>query len=79
GAVLMYFDTALDLNAPANVGITGVSSSIAGSFSLTEFPEYAKTAYATLLAAQARGATVSIQMRGTIGGYLKIDRVWIYE
>ena len=77
--ILLYFDTPLDLSLPAAVGYDGVTSSVAGAISLTENPEWAKAAYATMLAANARGATVAVQMRGRIGGYAKIDRIWLYE
>lgn len=79
GQILMYFDTDMPANAPSSVGISGVSSFSATSYLMSENPDYAKAMYATLLAAQARGATVEVQMWGTYGGYMKLDRVWIHE
>jgi hypothetical protein len=46
---------------------------------MSDNPDYAKAMYATLLAAQARGATIEIQMWGALAGYMKLDRVWINE
>jgi hypothetical protein len=79
GEVLMYFDTAMPASAPSSVGISGVSNYIAAIYRISDSPDYAKAMYATLLSAQARGANVRIQMWGTYAGYMKLDRVWIYE
>ena len=77
--ILLYFDTPFDLAIPTSVGYDGITANFAAAISLTENPEWAKAAYATMLAANARGATVAVQMRGRIGGYAKIDRIWLYE
>lgn len=79
GEILLYFDTAMPAGAPSSVGITGVTSFAATIFPMVQAPDYAKAMYATLLAAQARGATIEVQMWGTHGGYMKLDRVWILE
>lgn len=77
--ILFYFDTPLDLSLVESVGLAGITHHTAASISISEHPDFAKSAYATMLAAQARGATVSIQLRGNAAGYLKIDRIWINE
>lgn len=77
--ILMYFDTPMDPSTPTSVGISGVSNHTATAFYLPDNTEYGKLLYATLLAAQSRGATVSIQMRGTYNGYLVVDRIWLPE
>jgi hypothetical protein len=79
GEVLLYFDTAMPATAPSSVGIAGVSNFSAAIYRMSDSPDYAKSMYATLLAAQARGANVRIQMWGTYAGYMKLDRVWLYE
>ena len=75
--ILLYFDTHMDLNRPSSVGISGVTSAIAAIYPMTEDPDFGKALYASLLQAQARDATITIQMRGTSAGYLKIDRIWV--
>lgn len=77
--ILLYFDTPLDLSQPSNVGISGITSTVAAAFPLSDNPEFGKMLYSTMLTAQARGARIVVQMRGRHGGYLKIDRIWIYE
>lgn len=79
GDILMYFDTHMPSTAPGAVGITGVSNFFATIYRLQDNPDYAKLMYASLLSAQARGASVQIQMWGTYAGYMKLDRVWVYE
>jgi hypothetical protein len=77
--ILLYFDTPVSPASLSAAGITGVSSYSAAIYRVTDNPEYARALYATLLAAQARGATISVQLWGTHDGYLKMDRIWIYE
>ena len=79
GQIILYFDTAMPETAPGSVGIPGVTVFGATTFLMSENPDFGKAMYATLLAAQARGANVTVQMWGTSGGYMKMDRVWIYE
>jgi hypothetical protein len=79
GEILLYFDTVMPAGAPSSAGISGVSNFSATIFPMAQSPDYAKAMYATLLAAQARGATIEVQMWGTHGGYMKLDRVWINE
>lgn len=77
--MLIYFDTPVSPASLSAVGITGVSYYDACAFLTTENPEYAKMFFAAALTAQARGAAVTIQLRGTAAGYLKCDRIWVYE
>jgi hypothetical protein len=79
GQVLLYFDTPMAPGVPGSVGISGVSIGEAAIYPVSENPDFAKALYATLLSAQARGATVQVQMFGSNAGYLKMDRVWILE
>ncbi|MDT3334958.1 hypothetical protein Q4Q49_06560 [Shewanella sp. SP1S1-7] len=76
--ILMYFDTPMD---PANASVAGFSASNgnAGIVKIDENPEFAKLFYSTALAAQASQRNVSVQMHGTVSGYLKIDRIWLKE
>ncbi|MEQ9509015.1 MAG: hypothetical protein RLN92_08230 [Alloalcanivorax xenomutans] len=76
GLILVYFDTPMPSGAPSSVGIGGVSNHAAGAVSYQDKPEFANFLYSTVLAAQTTERDVQIQMRGTIGGYLKIDRIW---
>ncbi|MBA4722846.1 hypothetical protein ACRYJU_06925 [Alloalcanivorax xenomutans] len=77
GVMLLYFDTPMASGAPASVGIGGVSKFVAGAVSYKDKPEFASYFYSTALAAQTTDNDVKIQMRGTVGGYLKIDRIWV--
>jgi hypothetical protein len=79
GEVILYFDTPMPESAPSSVGIAGVTVFGATLFRLSDAPDAGKAMYASLLAAQARGATVTVQMWGVVGGYMKLDRVWVNE
>jgi hypothetical protein len=79
GQVILYFDTPMDPTAPGSVGITGVSVFNATAYQLSDAPDAGKAMYASLLTAQARGATVTVQMWGVTGGYMKMDRIWVQE
>lgn len=78
GMILVYFDSTMDV---AEGGVAGISlsSGSATAVSLSENPEFAKLFYATALAAQASKRPVQIQMRGTLSGYMKADRIWLSE
>lgn len=76
--ILMYFDSAVDVSVPQSVGIDATTG-VATALSVTDKPEFAKMFYSTVLAAQASKREVSIQMRGTQSGYLKVDRIWLAE
>lgn len=75
--ILLYFDTPLDLNAVASVGLTGVTSPGACIYKFTDNVEFARAFYASILSAQARGSRVSVQMRGSSESYIKCDRIWV--
>jgi hypothetical protein len=77
--IILYFDTPMDPGAPASVGISGVSVYSAATYRMTDNMDFGKALYASLLAAQSRGATVEVQMWGVYAGYLKIDRIWVHE
>jgi hypothetical protein len=79
GEILMYFDTPMPSTAPTSVGISGVSNHSATIYRLSDSPDYAKAMYASLLATQARGGRVLVQMWGTYAGYMKLDRIWVQE
>ena len=76
--VLMYFDTPMD---PENAKLAGMQITVpnAGAVSIDQNPEFAKLFYSTALSAQATKRNVSVQMRGQIGGFPKIDRIWLAE
>lgn len=79
GQIILYFDAPMAPNTPGAVGISGVSVNDAAIYPVTENPDFAKALYATLLAAQARGSTVSVQFVSSHSGYLKMDRIWSNE
>jgi hypothetical protein len=77
--VILYFDTAFSTSVPTGVGINGVTINNAAKFNMTANPDFGKSLFAALLAAQARGATISVQFNGVVDGYLAIDRIWVNE
>ncbi|HEU5136894.1 MAG TPA: hypothetical protein VFU13_17230 [Steroidobacteraceae bacterium] len=77
--IILYFDAPMEANAPTSVGIAGVTTFGAAMYLLSENPDYGKMLYASLLTAQARGATVTVQLWGVTAGYMKIDRIWVHE
>lgn len=77
--ILFEFDTPMDPSEPTSVGISGVNSYTTATYNLADNVEYGKLLYSSLLSAQARGATIRVQMRGTHNGYLVVDRIWVYE
>lgn len=80
--LLFYWDPAVwpqVLDGAESVGITGVSFQTAGAIRIGENPEFAAHFSSYALAAQLTGRQVTIQMRGVIGGYLKIDRIWLQD
>lgn len=74
--ILIYFDTTADEGYADSV-ISGVTQTAAAAISITENPEFAKLFYSTALAAQASGRPITMQMRGELWGYTKIDRIWL--
>jgi hypothetical protein len=77
--ILLYFDTPVPASEVAVAGFSGVSNYGAARFHMGSNPEFGRMLYASLLAAQARGATVTVQMYSSGGGYLQIDRIWVSE
>lgn len=78
--ILLYFDTPMDSSAPGSVGFSGVSYFSAAGYPLSNNPDFAKSLYASLLAAQARGANITVHMPAVVAaGYMKIDRIWVHE
>ena len=76
--ILIYFDTAMDLEQTESVGFT-VTSRNAAAYPAGENQDFARMFYSTALAAQASGRNITIQMRGNLGSYLKFDRIWLAE
>ncbi len=76
--ILLTFDVGID---PADAAIAGFTPSRgdAAAYPVDENPEFGKLLYSTMLTAQASKRQVTIQMRGTSSGYLKIDRIWMVE
>lgn len=81
GLILIYFEQAFDPGQAASVGVTGVSTGSACMYSTTPGfnLDYARMLYSSALSAQARGATVSMQLWGQNSGYMVCDRIWVNE
>ncbi|SIO20919.1 hypothetical protein SAMN02745824_3360 [Parasphingorhabdus marina DSM 22363] len=75
--MLFYFEQSVDIALPASAGFTGISRGDAGAFAVSADPEFAEYFYSTALTAFAGEKTVTIQMRGNVGGYMKVDRIWV--
>jgi len=78
GGILFYFDTPFDKAIAESIGFTPSKTNAAYNLVSTN-PDFAKMFYSTALAAQASKRNVTIQMRGTLSGYLKFDRIWLAE
>ncbi len=76
--ILVYFDSPVDVSVPQSFGFS-VTTGSATALSITDSPDFAKMFYSTALAAQASKREISIQMRGTQNGYMKVDRIWLSE
>ncbi|QDO85851.1 hypothetical protein FM037_24555 [Shewanella psychropiezotolerans] len=76
--ILLYFDTAMDPGEGSTASMS-LTTGAAAAVKMSDNPEFAKLFYSTALAAQACQRNVQIQMRGTISGYMKIDRIWLSE
>ncbi|MGD8112537.1 hypothetical protein [Vibrio sp. TRT 17S01] len=74
--ILVYFDVPMSESEPGKAGMD-VSNYAAGAIKINDNPDFAKLFYSTALAAQSSGRRISIQMRGSISGYPKIDRIWL--
>jgi hypothetical protein len=77
--VILYFDTPVNPAHAASVGLGGVTVDSAAIFNMQSNPDFGKSLFAAMLAAQARGAIVSVQMSSVSGGYLVMDRIWVKE
>jgi len=77
--ILIYFDTPLDLSEASVAGFTPTKGPAAALLITDQNRDFANLLYSTALAAQASKRNISIQMRGTQSGYLKVDRIWLAE
>jgi hypothetical protein len=77
--VILYFDGPVDPAQAASVGINGVSVTGAALYNMAANRDFGKALFAALLSAQARGATVEVQMSSVSSGYLVMDRIWVLE
>jgi hypothetical protein len=76
--ILMYFESSINTSDASSVGFA-INSGEAAALRIADGnAEFARAFYSTALAAKLSGSKVSVQMRGTESGYLKIDRIWIY-
>jgi len=74
--ILIYFENAINISEAETAGLT-ITNGAAAAFRVSNNPDFAKMFYSTVLAAQASGRKVVIQMRGIESGYLAFDRVWL--
>ncbi|MEP2990312.1 MAG: hypothetical protein ABJN65_00965 [Parasphingorhabdus sp.] len=77
--MLLYLESNIDLSVVSASGYGGVSGNYAAAYLTSTNPSFSEYLYSTALTALAGDKTVSIQMRGTQSGLLKIDRIWIYK
>ena len=78
GLILMYFDAQVPVEAAQASGYTVINPE-AGAIMISDNPEFARMFYSTALAAQSSKRNVTVQLRGAISGYMKIDRIWLSE
>jgi hypothetical protein len=76
--ILLYFDADFGTAVPGQAGLS-VTSGAAAMVSMTVKPEFARMFYASILAAQGQGKTITVQMYAVANGYLQVDRVWVNE
>ena len=76
--ILIYFDERIEISEASKAGLS-ITETSAAAYKVNDNPEFAKLFYSTALAAQASKRKVSIQMRSTLNGYLKFDRIWLAE
>jgi len=74
--ILVYFDTPFSQGTPQDFGFNTIQYG-AAALAINDNPTFAQYFYAAILAAQASGRDVTIQMRGVTAGYMKIDRIWL--
>ena len=78
--LLIYFSGVAKTSVESEAKRVGLSTTngSAGAYRVdpsdTTFPDYA---YAMALSAQLTDRTLVFQMRDTVSGYLKIDRIWM--
>jgi hypothetical protein len=77
--VLLFFDTPVDPAHAASVGMSGITVTTAAKYNMSGNKDFGKSLFAAMLAAQARGAVVSVQMHSVAGGWLIMDRIWVKE
>jgi hypothetical protein len=77
--IILYFDTPVNPASAAAVGLGGVTVDSAAIYNMQNNPDFGRALFAAMLAAQSRGATVSVQMHSVYGGYLVMDRIWVRE
>tara|TARA_R110001599_G_scaffold249359_1_gene449218 strand:- start:9275 stop:9664 length:390 start_codon:yes stop_codon:yes gene_type:complete len=75
--ILMYFESPVDVSIPAQYGWNLNSGAATGLVMSDSNNDFAKTFYSTALAAKLADKKISIQMRNTTSGYLKVDRIWL--
>jgi hypothetical protein len=77
--IMLYFDAPVDPAQAASVGLSGVTVTVAAVYNMAANKDFGKALFAAMLAAQARGAQVRIQMHSVQSGYLAFDRIWVQE
>ena len=77
--IMLYFDTPVDPAHAASVGLAGVTTTHIARYHMAGNPDFGKSLFAALLSAQARGASISVQMHSVSNGYLVMDRIWVME
>ena len=75
--ILVFFEDAFGPTEASDVGISGVNKFNAVAVHISPDPEFARMFYSTVLAAQAQGRVITVQMNTTHGGYLEADRIWM--
>ncbi len=77
--ILMYFEQSIDLALPAAVGITGITKNQAGTYYISNNPDFAEYLYSTLVTALAADKTVVVQFKVSESGYLRMNKIWLYK
>lgn len=78
--ILVYYDAQTPEGVAASAGYDSAehpNGRAAAAYTMGTNLEFGRVLYATLLAAKTQNRTVTLQMRGTIGSHLRIDRVWL--
>ncbi|GAB6094384.1 hypothetical protein JCM14469_06360 [Desulfatiferula olefinivorans] len=69
----------MEIEVAAIGGIVTPKRVPAAAYRVTDNPEFARLLYATALTAQATNRAIIIQMRGALGTYPRMDRIWLAE